>query len=62
MSYVEEKKPADGRVYEVLGLVAALRVKGQIPIPLLVGLADGLGGRAPPRVKERRADRAAEDV
>lgn len=63
VSYVEEKNPAEGRVYEVLGLVAALRVNGQMPTPLLpVGLADGLGGRAPPRVRERRADKAADEV
>ena len=50
-------------MYDVLGLVAALRVKGQMPTLLVpVGLADGLGGRAPPRVSERRAERAADEV
>lgn len=49
-------------MYEVLGLVAALRVKGQIPMPPVpVGLEVGLGGRAPPRVRERRAERAADE-
>lgn len=47
----------------MLGLVAALLVNGQMPMPpLLVGLADGLGGLAPPIFSERRADSAAEDV
>jgi hypothetical protein len=44
VSYVDEKKPADGRVYDVLGLVAALRVNGQMLLELPVG-EGGLGGR-----------------
>jgi hypothetical protein len=55
-SYVDEKKPADGLVYEVLGLVAALRLNGQMAPLVLVG-DGGLGGRM---LRDRRAETAEE--
>lgn len=49
----DEKKPlVEGRVYELLGLVAELRLKGQIPLPVGDG---GLGGLT---LRDRKADMA----
>lgn len=48
MSYVDEKTPEAGRVYDVLGLTAALRVKGHmLPWYVLVAMVGdgGLGSR-----------------
>jgi hypothetical protein len=55
-SYVDEKNGAEGREYDVLGLVAALRLKGQIALPVLVG-DGGLGGRM---LRDRRDEIAEE--
>jgi hypothetical protein len=49
----DEKKPlVECRVYELLGLVAELRLKGQMPLPVGDG---GLGGLT---FSDRRADMA----
>jgi hypothetical protein len=53
LSYVDEKKLV-GFVYEVLGLVAALRANGQMLGLAMVG-DGGLGGRI---VKDLRAETA----
>jgi hypothetical protein len=46
------RRLADGRVYELLGLVAELRLKGQMPLP------DGDGGLGGLTLRDRRADMA----
>ncbi len=58
MSYVDEKTPEAGRVYDVLGLAAALRVKGQMLPWYVFDVMVGEGGLGSRMVSDLSAEMA----